>query len=68
VKITVADDGGGFDPEQLPEGMESHFGLAFMHERMAQVGGQLAIESQPGVGTRVVLHVPWRSDSNPNWK
>jgi signal transduction histidine kinase len=29
-----------------------------MAERMAQIEGDMAIESEPGAGTRVVLHAP----------
>ena len=59
--IVVADDGVGFDPEALPADGQSHFGLAFMAERMAQIGGDMAIESEPGAGTRVVLRAPLRT-------
>jgi PAS domain S-box-containing protein len=57
-QIVVADDGCGFDPNQMTEGGESHFGLAFMRERMEQIGGHLRIISQPGAGTRVEIEVP----------
>jgi signal transduction histidine kinase len=56
--IVVADDGAGFSPEALPADGQKHFGLAFMAERMAQIEGDMAIESEPGAGTRVVLHAP----------
>jgi signal transduction histidine kinase len=58
-RIVIADDGDGFDINQ-PAGGQNHFGLAFMRERMAQVGGDLEIASRPGKGTRVVLRVPVR--------
>jgi len=57
-RITVADDGCGFDPGQLSAGEGDHLGLAFMRERMAQVGGRLTIQSRPGAGTEVVFEVP----------
>jgi PAS domain S-box-containing protein len=57
-RITVADDGSGFDPARFESGQDGHFGLAFMRERMAQIGGQLEIDSRPGAGTRVILEVP----------
>lgn len=56
----IADDGYGFDPDQITEGEGDHFGLAFMRERIGQIGGKLAIEAQPGAGTRVLLCVPIR--------
>lgn len=54
-RVLVADDGRGFDAAAPGDG---HFGLAIMRERMAQIGGRLLIDSQPGQGTRVVLHAP----------
>jgi signal transduction histidine kinase len=57
--LEVADDGRGFDsdPASSPTG---GFGLRLMRERVAELGGELAVESQPGSGTtvRVLLHVP----------
>jgi len=54
-RVIVADDGRGFDATAPGD---DHFGLAIMRERMAQIGGRLLIDSQPGRGTRVVLHAP----------
>jgi signal transduction histidine kinase len=62
--IVVEDDGAGFDPRRFDPGQHpaggrgGHYGLTFMRERMAEIGGQMAIESQPGAGTRVVLRAP----------
>ena len=66
VVIVVQDDGvgfkpGAFDPKpQMPGSRSDHYGLNYMAERMAEIGGRLAIESEPGAGTRVVLHAPFR--------
>jgi PAS domain S-box-containing protein len=49
--LSVRDDGRGFDPTAVPA---NHFGLAIMRERMAAVGGTVALESVPGQGTRLV--------------
>lgn len=54
---SVEDDGRGFEPE-LVEGREGGLGLVGMQERAAMVGGQLAIESRPGEGTRVRVRLP----------
>lgn len=59
-RVTVTDDGRGFDAGASGDGAGGHFGLAFMRERMAQVGGGIAIDSRPGAGTRVTLDVPRR--------
>jgi signal transduction histidine kinase len=56
--ITISDDGKGFNPGQLEKEGNGHFGLAFMRERMAQVGGSLMIDSIPRGGTILKLEVP----------
>jgi signal transduction histidine kinase len=63
VRICVVDEGRGFDPAPL-EGREDgrHLGLRTMRERAASVGGTLAVESEPGQGTRVVLRLPLSGD------
>ena len=58
VRITVVDDGGGFDPATLGADGDGHFGLGFMRERMAQIAGDVTIDSSPGAGTRVCLTAP----------
>ncbi|MDA8216628.1 MAG: PAS domain-containing protein [Dehalococcoidales bacterium] len=56
--IVVSDDGCGFDPAEVARDPGRHFGLAFMSERMEQIGGKLSINSRPGIGTRVMLEAP----------
>jgi PAS domain S-box-containing protein len=53
----VEDDGQGFDPEAALVG-GSRLGVLGMRERMALVGGSLAIESTPGEGTTVIARIP----------
>ncbi|BCJ39180.1 two-component sensor histidine kinase [Actinocatenispora thailandica] len=53
VRLTVADDGVGFDPAAA-----AGFGLHGMRERVAQVGGRLEIASTPGRGTTLTVDVP----------
>ncbi len=60
VQVTVQDDGVGFDPALVPNGMGQKYGLGFSRERAAEVGGSVAIHSAPGQGTRVVVDVPRR--------
>jgi signal transduction histidine kinase len=60
VQVVVVDDGCGFDPARVGEGDGDHFGLSFMRERMAQIGGSATIQSQSGAGTRVEFGVPVR--------
>lgn len=58
VLIDVADDGSGFDVKQLEQLSGSHLGLAFMRERMQAIGGTLAVDSSPGIGTIIKLKAP----------
>lgn len=57
VFLTVHDDGQGFAPAST-EGASPTFGLTGMRERLAMVGGTLAIESRPGCGTKVQAWIP----------
>ena len=50
VRLVVADDGRGFDPDQ---GYPGHLGLRSMRERVTALGGTLEIDSRPGGPTRV---------------
>jgi PAS domain S-box-containing protein len=61
VQVTIQDDGIGFDPALVQDGIGQSYGLGFLRERAAQVGGSVAILSAPGQGTRVVVDVPRRS-------
>ncbi len=56
-EVEVADDGQGFEPGQMG-GDGQKYGLRFMRERAAQVGGSLEVHSAPGQSTRVVVRVP----------
>jgi PAS domain S-box-containing protein len=53
VRITVVDDGVGFDPDNIPSG---HFGLKIMRERAEAVGARVSIYSEPGQGTQITLN------------
>lgn len=56
VALEIADDGIGFDPGATQD--HGGLGLRGMAERVARLGGWLAIESRPGEGTRVRVEVP----------
>ncbi len=51
--LEVSDDGVGFDQDAVQAGQPRGLGLAGMRERLALVGGELAIESEPGAGTHL---------------
>ena len=55
VSVVVEDDGVGFEPHLARDG---GIGLVGMQERVALLGGRLAIESRPGAGTTFVAEVP----------
>ncbi|MEO6446158.1 MAG: ATP-binding protein [Gemmatimonadaceae bacterium] len=55
--LEVRDDGKGFDVPAV-EHQRHCAGLFTMRERISLVGGRMEIESTPGVGTRVLAHVP----------
>ena len=54
LRITIEDDGKGFDPGALDNDRD-RFGLFTMRERVERVGGQLEIDSAAGRGTRVCV-------------
>ncbi|HEX9671305.1 MAG TPA: GAF domain-containing sensor histidine kinase [Thermoanaerobaculia bacterium] len=58
LRLTVADDGLGFDPAQQRPSEFPRFGLATMRERAESVGGRLEIDSAPGAGTSVHVDLP----------
>jgi signal transduction histidine kinase len=55
VVLSVADDGRGFEPGAHPSG---HYGLQGMAERLAELRGELHVESSPGRGSRVTATLP----------
>ncbi|PYX94037.1 MAG: hypothetical protein DMG67_02615 [Acidobacteria bacterium] len=58
VRLSVVDDGCGFEPTNPVLNGSSHFGLLDMRERAQSLGCRLEIHSEPGGGTRIELEVP----------
>lgn len=69
VRVEVEDTGGGIPPEQLPRIFDPFFttkepgrgtglGLSISHGIVKDHGGQIWAQSQPGVGTRLVVILP----------
>ncbi|MEU2546765.1 GAF domain-containing sensor histidine kinase [Streptomyces roseolus] len=56
-RLTVADDGRGFDPATV-RSAGRHLGLVSMRDRAAGVGGALTVTSAPGEGTTIEMEVP----------
>ncbi|ROQ04753.1 signal transduction histidine kinase [Curtobacterium sp. PhB172] len=55
-RLTIADDGVGFDPVAVHDrsGTTDSFGLRATEERVEQFGGRLEVDSAPGRGTTLV--------------
>lgn len=73
IRLTIADNGIGFDPAQQNQPLEpargseptrpvwerdAGWGLSTMRERAEMIGGRLRVESAPGDGVRVIMEVP----------
>jgi signal transduction histidine kinase len=54
VRLTVTDDGKGFEPGSTSDG----YGLKGMLDRVRQAGGTVEVTSAPGAGTEVRAEVP----------
>jgi PAS domain S-box-containing protein len=67
LRLVVADDGCGFDPARLwAPPNATGLGLLGIRERVTALGGQVLIESEPGLGVRVILEVPRKDRSLPH--
>jgi len=64
-RLVIVDDGIGFDLDRLQEQAGNHFGLSIMRARAARLRGELAINSQPGAGTTVILSWPETKSDKP---
>ncbi|HLI06548.1 MAG TPA: sensor histidine kinase [Ktedonobacteraceae bacterium] len=60
VEGIISDDGTGFDIEAIRRSPDSErgLGLAGMTERAVLLNGSLDIQSQPGHGTTITVHIP----------
>jgi signal transduction histidine kinase len=56
IKISIQDDGDGFDPNQLEK--QTGLGLRNLQRRTRIHGGSLQLESEPGCGTLVEIQLP----------
>jgi len=57
IRLSIVDDGVGFEPDAEGDG-HLGFGLISMRERAHAFGGELAIASRPGEGTRIEVVIP----------
>lgn len=58
LRVLVADDGRGFQAEDRRDDADGHFGLVQIRELAQELGGDVAITSQPGAGTRIEALIP----------
>jgi signal transduction histidine kinase len=56
LEVRIEDNGTGFDPATAAR--LGHQGLANVRDRAAVIGGAIEIDSRPGSGTRIIVHVP----------
>jgi signal transduction histidine kinase len=60
LRLSVTDDGQGFEQTDAFSEIGGHFGLLGMRERAERLGGELELHSTPGRGTQVEVKVPLR--------
>lgn len=68
VRLDIIDDGAGFDRaawERAGEANATSYGLRFMRARLRELGGDLDIESAPGDGTAISMHLPIHVTTSP---
>ena len=67
----VSDDGPGIDPTQLEsiftkgfstKGENRGVGLFLARQQIQNLGGDITVESEPGVFTQFFVHIPWDSE------
>ena len=59
VRVSVDDNGKGFDPDSIQQG--NNLGLKLIRERTEMLGGSFEIDSALGKGARILFAVPARS-------
>lgn len=70
VRLSVRDDGAGFDPhvierrDDTDDSREGGYGLTTMRERAHALGGVLDVRSSPGRGTVVEAAIPPRTEGS----
>jgi signal transduction histidine kinase len=72
VELCVADNGEGIEPELLDRIFEPFFttkgekgtglGLAITYKIVQSMGGEIGVESQPGLGTRFTISLPYKAN------
>lgn len=58
VRVSIEDDGQGFDVEETLQSQEHSLGLLGMRERVELIGGSFHLESARGSGTHLCIEAP----------
>lgn len=58
IRLTVTDNGAGFDADTARTGSDHGFGLRLMSIAVNEAGGQMSITSTPGKGATVSVALP----------
>jgi signal transduction histidine kinase len=62
LRLTIRDDGIGFDPGEIDT--DAHFGIQGMRERAAMIGAELNVSSQAGQGTKIEIVLMRQTDAH----
>ncbi len=58
LQVSIADNGVGFDADEVMSASDRGFGARGMRDRAELFGGRLHVESAPGAGTTLLLELP----------
>ncbi|GAP14631.1 histidine kinase [Longilinea arvoryzae] len=62
VRMSVSDNGKGFDPEAMPEGTD--MSVKLIRERVEMLGGYLEVDSSVGKGSRISFQIPLETSAS----
>lgn len=64
IRITVEDDGRGFEPDTIPlkRDQKGRFGLFNIRQKVEYAGGEIRFESVSGAGSRITICFPLRGE------
>lgn len=65
-RLTIQDDGRGFDPLTVGQATTGHFGLLDMRERAEKIGAQFSLVSRRGTGTQITLVISGPANHDPH--
>lgn len=58
IRLTVEDQGRGFDPGTIESTQSNGFGLLNIRERITAISGEMTIDSRAEKGTRIIVTIP----------